>query len=170
VRRPLFTELPTTIALSALNQTWAVQYIACGAKLEMIQRPQQELVLVGKVADKARCLDKLLGWVREQAHTHLLSHIQEISQATKLHYTQVTIRGQQTRWGSCTSKKTISLNYKLIFLPLHLVKHVLIHELCHTQHLNHSRKFWSLVAEFDPAWQEHRRELRQADQFMPKWL
>src|SRR5690242_18342913 len=105
-------KLPTSIALPALNQTWVVQYMACTTKLEIIQRPQQELVLVGQIADKARCLEKLLHWVRMQAHQHLVAHIQEISQMTQLEFTRVTIRGQQTRWGSCTSKKTISLNYK----------------------------------------------------------
>lgn len=162
--------LPESVAIHALKAEWRIQYIPCSAKLELIEKPQQELALVGKTQDKAACKLKLVNWVKDKAKYHLVSQLHHLSQQTKLPFTQVGIRDQRTRWGSCTSDKSISLNYKLIFLPPHLVDHVLIHELCHTTHLNHSQHFWQLVAQHDPHWKMHKRALRSADQYIPAWL
>jgi len=163
------TELPEQIFLATANQTWKVHYLACQAKLELIQRPLQELALVGKIADKKLCQEKLTAWVKEQAKIILSAQLNDISEKTRLPYQRLILRDQKTLWGSCTFRKSISLNYKLLFLPEHLTAHVMIHELCHTQHLNHSEAFWKLVAQHDPAWQEHRRALRRARQFVPGW-
>lgn len=163
-------ELPHTITLNVVNEDWTIQYMPCRAKLELIQRPQREIVLVGAVEDKALCKEKLVTWLKQQASIHLIALLQQLSASTTLSFATTKVRDQQTLWGSCTVKKDISLNYKLIFLPRHLAAHVLIHELCHTQHLNHSDRFWRLVASHDPAWQEHRRALRRANQFIPGWV
>src|SRR5205085_9394875 len=133
-------------------------------------KPNQEIVFVGKMLDKTIYRKKIIHWIKNQARQYLTQLLKTLSQQTHLYFDSVTIRDQKTRWGSCSSDKTISLNYKLIFLPEHLVRHVLIHELCHTIYLNHSDKFWHTVATFDANWREHRRELRKADQYMPVWV
>lgn len=163
-------ELPTQIYFHAVSELWPIYYESCKAKLELIQRPSHELVLVGTLLDKKIGKEKLLTWIKNKAKLHLIQHLDVISNKTQLPYDQATICDQQTIWGSCTSKKTISLNYKLMFLPKHLVDYVIIHELCHTKYLNHSEKFWSLVSLFDPDWKQHRRELRHANQLIPAWI
>ncbi|MDR0798512.1 MAG: M48 family metallopeptidase [Dysgonamonadaceae bacterium] len=60
-------------------------------------------------------------------------------------YVSVRIRKSRTRWGSCSSRKTISLSLYLMLLPSHLIEYVLLHELCHTVHMNHSADFWALL-------------------------
>jgi len=100
----------------------------------------------------------------------LIHQLNIISEKTQLPYKKATIRDQQTRWGSCTKDKNISLNYKILFLPEHLARHIFIHELCHTIHLNHSDKFWKLVEKFDSHWQEHRRAIRKVNELIPGWL
>lgn len=163
-------ELPDKITLLAANQAWPVHYIECQEKLELIQRPTGEIVLVGKISDQEKCRQKLIMWLRSQAKEYLIQLLRQISTKTKLPFETVTIRDQDTLWGSCTSQKAISLNYKLIFLPPNLVEHVMIHELSHTRHLNHSVKFWGLVASHDASWRENRSQLRRADNYIPEWV
>lgn len=75
-------------------------------------------------------------------------------------YKRIFIKNQKSCWGSCSEHGNLNFNYKLLFLPPHLADYVIIHELCHLAELNHSPRFWSLVAEVCPEYKKHRRELR----------
>lgn len=162
--------LPDNIIFSACSEEWRVEYQLCDTKIELIERPQKELVLVGNIQDKVRCRHLLTKWVKQKAKTYLTEHLEKVSQRTLLPFEKTTVRSQTTLWGSCTSAKAISLNYKLIFLPPELTTHVMIHELCHTKHLNHSERFWRLVESFDENWRANRRALRKADAYIPDWI
>ncbi|MGC1525969.1 MAG: M48 family metallopeptidase, partial [Phormidesmis sp.] len=63
-----------------------------------------------------------------------------------------------------------SLNFKLLFLPRPLVHYVLVHELCHTVHMNHSKHFWALVAKKQPDYQWRRDALKKAWRYVPRWV
>lgn len=75
-------------------------------------------------------------------------------------YTSITVRDQKTRWGSCSSRGTLSFNYRLIFAPPAVLDYVVVHELCHLTHMNHSRDFWSMVAAVMPDYQLYKNWLR----------
>jgi len=163
--------LPENISFIAFNSIWQIHYVKTHNKnISLISRPNQELVLLGNIDNIKSCKKLLIQWIKEKAKQLLSTHLQVVSQQLNLPYGKATIRAQSTRWGSCSSTQTISLNYKLLFLPTELMTHVLIHELCHTVHMNHSGKFWRLVASFDSNWKEHNRQVRQADQYVPRWL
>jgi predicted metal-dependent hydrolase len=168
--QPSEKELPDSIILTALNQTWKVFYIESSEKLKIIARPHQEIVLLGNINNRENCKKLLIAWVKAYAKIHLTEKLKNISEQIKLPYKKVTVRDQQTRWGSCTIGKHISLNYKLLFLPSHLATHILIHELCHTVYLDHSEKFWQLVEKFDSDFATHRRLMRKGEQFVPTWI
>ena len=163
--------LPTVLHLRALNQSFIIHYLKSNnKKIKLFERHQGELVLMGDVTDHEQCKKILTIWIKRRAQLFLSQLLQTLSQETQLKFTEVVIRGQRTRWGSCSSSGLISLNYKLIFLPSHLTRHILIHELCHTIHLNHSAKFWRLVASFDAQWKAHNREIRQSENLVPYWI
>jgi predicted metal-dependent hydrolase len=93
-----------------------------------------------------------------------------LSEQHDLAFERALIKGQCTCWSSCSRKKTISVNYKLLFLPPGLVRYVLVHELCHTAQLDHSPKFWKLVHAHEPRCRTLDRELNAAWRYVPAWV
>ncbi len=75
-------------------------------------------------------------------------------------YGRITIRNQKTRWGSCSSDGNLNFNFKLFFLPEHLMDYVVVHELSHRIHMNHSKDFWKVVATYCPEYKKCTQELK----------
>ena len=73
----------------------------------------------------------------------------------------VTVKNQKTRWGSCSAKGNVNFNYQLAFLPGELLDYVVIHELAHRRHMNHSRAFWAEVETYCPDYLERREQLKE---------
>jgi len=124
----------------------------------------------GATDDAAACQTALKRSLTHKAEDHLIPWLKRVSDESGLSYSSVSIRRQQTRWGSCSSRRLISLNARLLFLPPELVTCVLAHELCHTKHLNHSPRFWRLVESYLPDYRRFDRHLRNGDLCMPGWL
>jgi hypothetical protein len=80
---------------------------------------------------------------RKEARKKIIRRLAELAQQNGFTYQRVSVRNQRTRWGSCSGKNCISLNYKLVALPQDLFDYVIFHELVHTQVHNHSKKFWA---------------------------
>jgi len=76
-------------------------------------------------------------------------------------YEKIVIREQKTRWGSCSSNKTLSFNWKLMLAPPRVLDYVVVHELCHLTHMNHSQNFWKMVAEILPDYKEQKKWLKE---------
>ena len=79
----------------------------------------------------------------------------------RLHVVRVQIRDQRSRWGSCSPGKTVSLNWRLIMAPPHVVEYVIVHELAHLKQPNHSDRFWREVAAVFPEWETAERWLKE---------
>ena len=113
---------------------------------------------------------QLRNWIRQYAWEQLPPLLDALSQKTGLAYKKISIRSQKTRWGSCSSSGTISVNDQLLFLPSDTAAYLMIHELCHTQHMNHSAKFWRLVEHHCPDFRDHEGQLNQARRKIPDWF
>jgi len=100
-------------------------------------------------------------WYRKEAARLISGRIDELSSQMGISYQRIVIRGQKTRWGSCSHKKNLSFNWKLIMAPEPVVDYVIIHELTHLKEMNHSKRFWELVARYCPRWREHKKWLKQ---------
>jgi len=74
---------------------------------------------------------------------------------------RIFIRDQKTRWGSCSNRKNLNFNWRLIMAPEEILDYVVIHEICHIKEMNHSEKFWKMVAEYCPDWKEKRNWLNK---------
>jgi predicted metal-dependent hydrolase len=83
---------------------------------------------------------------------------------------RIVVRSQRSRWGSCSRRGTISLNAKLLFLPPGLVEYVFLHELCHTQRMDHSKAYWALLRRHVPDCKRHARTLRATPGLVPAWV
>ena len=78
-----------------------------------------------------------------------------------LKFERLTVRDQASRWGSCSNKKNISLNWRLILIEPKLQDYIILHELAHLTEMNHSRRFWNLLESYDPLRQEHESALKK---------
>jgi len=83
--------------------------------------------------------------LRKQARSYLPIRLQQLSKNHDLPFNNISIKGNRSNWGSCTSKKKINLSYFLMLLPSHLIDYILLHELCHTREMNHGEDFWTLL-------------------------
>lgn len=164
-------KLPDEINLLAINKSWHVKYdkTADKNKIKIISKIN-EVVIFGDVDKFSLCQKALREFIKKQAQDHLIPHLAKLSKEHNLLFHEAAVRSQQSRWGSCSRTKKINLNGKLLFLPADWVEYVLIHELCHTKHFDHSEKFWQLVSKFVPEHLQIRKAMRQANQFVPNWV
>ncbi len=100
-------------------------------------------------------------WLREYARDHFTAQVEHWSPIVGVQPKRLQIRNQKTRWGSASSRGTLSFNWRLIFAPPEIIDYVVVHELCHLIQPDHSPKYWALVESVMPDAQHHRRQLRE---------
>jgi len=109
---------------------------------------------VGTLPDQEKIYQSLVQLYKHEAAVYLINRCKILSTELKLIPSQIKIQTANTRWGSCNSRGVVHLNWKLILFSVSLIDYVIIHELCHLKHLDHSENFWSLVKTFYPQYQE----------------
>jgi len=98
---------------------------------------------------------------REQARRFALSRLNYFNSFYNFKINRVAIKNAKTRWGSCSSKRNLNFNYKIIYLRPALADYLIVHELCHLGELNHSKRFWALVSKTIPDYVKINKELRR---------
>ncbi len=100
-------------------------------------------------------------WYRREARRALAVAVEVESARLGVEPGRLSVRDQRTRWGSCSAKGDLSFSWRLILAPPEVLRYVVIHELCHLRELNHSKRFWALLADAMPGWEEHAEWLRE---------
>lgn len=155
-------KLIQALHLKSIDRHFACQYLHLPEQTCRLSQPLDDvLVFSGKIVDMRCCQPALDKWLKEQAQKFLLPMLKSLSEEMHLHYRQASVRIQKTRWGSCSSHGDISLNARLLYLELALVRYVLIHELCHLQEMNHSANFWRLVERHEPNYRALVQQLKR---------
>lgn len=98
--------------------------------------------------------------LKERARFLIHAYLTRINQVYSFSFNRVCVKNHKSRWGSCSKKRNLNFNYKIVHLPAELAEYIVAHELCHLQELNHSRNFWDLVAKAVPDYKERRRKLK----------
>jgi predicted metal-dependent hydrolase len=166
---------PETIELPAVHEKWRLEwYETDEEKVSIAQVEPSRLHASGAIGDRSAWQSALESWLLERGREHLVPWAEDLARELCVPVQRVSVRCQKTRWGSYSARKgrqgMINLNAQLLFLPEQLVRFVLLHELCHAEHPNHSPSFWDLVRTHEPDTDRLRKELRAAWKLVPGWL
>ncbi len=161
---------PAMLELPGLGERWEVEYrptVAGTVRARPVGRAA--LLVSGRTADEDGVAAALRRFVARRAAVTLGAELRDLAAERGLSVGSVSVRAQRTRWASCSSSGAVSLNRNLAFVPYRLVRHVLLHELCHRQEMSHSPAFWRLLDAEEPDRRALDAELRSAWRFIPYW-
>jgi predicted metal-dependent hydrolase len=161
--------LPGQVYLQALDEAWQVAYVRRIRTGWRVATPGR-VDVYGDPAAASSARRALRGWLLAQAQRTLFPWLLQLAAERGFRFERLQLRRQRTRWGSCSRAGTISLNVCLLFQPRPVVRYLMLHELCHTRHMNHSTRFWRLVAEQEPDWKALDRELLRGWRHVPDWV
>lgn len=162
--------LPRRLPMRALGANWSLRYRDGGKKGIRVRRDEAEVIVVSpSLCTSESRLDALRRFLMHEARSVLVPWLQLLATRHGFEFERTSIRAQRSRWGSCSSSGTISLNYRLLFLPPHLVEYVLLHELAHTVERNHSQRFWSVLEDILSDARQCDRELDACAGLIPAW-
>jgi predicted metal-dependent hydrolase len=159
--------LPERVELAFLGRRFDVAYEeGPRAELHAGEERLRAVLPPGAVGAGALLLQM---WLVDLGKVHLVPFCRELAAAHGVRVSTVRVRNQSGRWGSCSARAGISLNAKLLFLPRHLARNVVLHELCHVEHRNHGPAFWEALRRLDPLTDEHEARIRMAWADLPAW-
>jgi predicted metal-dependent hydrolase len=135
-----------------------------GRDLRLVPQPGRERVhrrgdeLLVPKRDAAAAIER---WYRRQARAEIAPRLDAATARAGTSYKGLTIRGQKTRWASCSTTGHMSFNWRLLLAPEAVLDYVVEHEVCHLERMDHSPRFWALLESRVPDWREHARWLRR---------
>lgn len=142
-------------------------YLYLGKSYPLEIRPgQKELIEISDKLYIANFNEKffkkyLTSWYKQQARKVIVERVNHYARIAGLKFRSISITTAETRWGSCSSNKTLNFNWKLIMAPMEVIDYVITHELAHLTELNHSRAFWENVRKMYPLYREYRTWLKR---------
>lgn len=133
-----------------------LSYKKPGVKLE-----GNKLVVLTARTDSAAVESAVRGWYLQQARQVIGNRVQHYRQFMGEEVTAIRIKDVKSRWGSCSSKRNLNFNWRLVMAPMEVLDYVVVHELCHLKEMNHSGAFWELVEAVLPEYKKQRKWLKE---------
>jgi predicted metal-dependent hydrolase len=145
--------------LSYLGRLYSIKVVdSSGQKVEFSNGICYVRPVTGVAADGKKTL---LAWLKIQAEKYILERVMYWSEIMSTSFGTVRFGQQSSRWGSCSGENNLRFNWRLIHFPKEIIDYVVIHELAHTVHHDHSSAFWGVVNTYCPSWKEQRRFLKR---------
>ena len=166
VRAAPIAGVPPRIEFAATGETFMVHWRE-GAR-RALSHDTQEIRLESR--DVGGALGLLRKWLMQATRRRLVPQLWDLAREHRLTVTGVGVRRQRTRWGSCSCRGRISLNCSLLFMPPQVVRYLMVHELSHLTHLNHSSAFWRTVEQYEPGYRQLDRQLTAGWRSVPDWV
>lgn len=135
----------------------------------LLHIPRNDWSANSLIQEHPTALREIRHFYKREAVTFLSQRVLFWSEAMNLHPAQVRFREQRTRWGSCSSRKSINLNWRLIVFRQEIIDYVIVHELAHLAHMNHSDRFWSLVEKYVANYKDLVKSLKES-QYLVEFL
>jgi predicted metal-dependent hydrolase len=161
---------PAALSLSAIGEEWRCTRVAGSGPVRLRELPGCELQLSGRLEDRPRLRLVLVNWLVDHARQQLEPVLRTLAAQMAVVPGRLQVRCQRSRWGSCSRRRTISLNVCLLFQRPEVLRYLIIHELAHLHYMNHSARFWAEVARYQPDWKTLDRELLQGWRRAPSWM
>ncbi len=161
---------PATLSLSAVGEQWRVSSSHGVGRVRVRELVRQELQLRGALSQPESLRRALVAWLAQRAQLHFEAPLRALAAQMAVQPGRLQVRCQRTRWGSCSRRGTISLNVCLLFQTAEVLRYLMIHELAHLRHMNHSVRFWADVARQERDWKLLDRELLQGWRRVPSWV
>jgi predicted metal-dependent hydrolase len=161
---------PESIELGGVGESWRI-HARGGAGRPRIKVIAPALLELGGDLSNSRIVQRALRiWLVQRAAETLAPLLEQTAVEMNLPYRKLAVRRQRTRWGSCSVRGTISLNCCLLFQRPDVVRYLLVHEMAHVRHMNHSPRFWDLVTRYCPECRSLDRELLDGWRRVPSWV
>lgn len=135
----------------------------------LLHIPRNDWSANSLISEHPTALKEIRHFYKRESVQFLSDRLKFWSQQMGLQPSQVKFREQRTRWGSCSSKKIINLNWRLIVFAQEIIDYVIVHELAHLQHMDHSQRFWSLVEAHIPEYKSIMKTLKES-QYLVEFL
>jgi predicted metal-dependent hydrolase len=161
---------PPRIEFPSCEESWRLHLAGGAGRVKLLRATEGIVSIGGDTSDTHAARLVLRRWLTNRAQQVLSPMLSECARELGFQFERVLVRRQRTRWGSCSTRGTISLNCCLLFQRPPVVRDLLIHELAHTLHMNHSPRFWQRVGRHCPEYLKLDRELLDGWRRVPSWV
>jgi hypothetical protein len=161
---------PQMLEFNAIGERWRCSAHAGPGSVRLRELAPGELQISGRLEQREPLRRTLVQWLVRRAQRAFGPELRRLAAQMSVQPQRLQVRCQRARWGSCSRRATISLNACLLFQRPEVLRYLMVHELSHLRHMNHSERFWGLVERFEPAWKALDAELAHGWRRVPSWI